>query len=193
MRWPRSTDRGFLSVVQTLAAWREREAQQRDVPRGRVLRDEQLLDIAAHTPTTPERLGRTRGLNETFAKGRLGQAILAAVAEGQAVPPDARPQAAERVERPVDQGPLVDLLKVLLKHKCHQHHVAQKLVATSADLEQIAMDDAAPVPAMHGWRLELFGADALALKRGELALSAAGGEVRLTRLEKPCRPQTAAE
>ena len=188
----RSSDRAFLAILWAVAAWREREAQQRDVPRNRVLRDEQLLDIAAHTPTTPERLARTRGLHDSFAKGRLGQAILAAVAEGQAVPPEARPQAAERIERQADQGPLVDLLKVLLKHKCRQHHVAQKLVATSPDLERIAQDDDAPVPALHGWRREVFGTDALALKRGELALSAAGGEVRLTRLEGPSQAQTAA-
>ena len=190
---PRSTDRAFLAVLQALAAWREREAQRRDTPRNRVIRDEQLLDIAAHRPDTAEQLARTRGLRQDFARGRVGQAILAAVAEGLAVPEGAGPKPVARPESNVDAGPLVELLKVLLKLKCQEHHVAQKLVANAADLEMIALDDKAPVPALSGWRREVFGEAALALKRGELALSADGNEIALIRLfETPAARNAAA-
>ncbi len=190
---PRSTDRAFLAVLQALAAWREREAQRRDTPRNRVIRDEQLLDIAAHKPEAPEQLARTRGLRQDFAQGRMGQAILAAVAEGLAVPEGARPRPVARPEPNVDAGPLVELLKVLLKLKCQEHHVAQKLIASAADLEMIALDDNAPVPALSGWRREVFGEVALALKRGELALSADGNEIALIRLsETPAAREAAA-
>ncbi len=190
---PRSTDRAFLAVLQALAAWREREAQRRDTPRNRVIRDEQLLDIAAHKPEAPEQLARTRGLRQDFAQGRMGQAILAAVAEGLAVPEGARPRPVARPEPNVDAGPLVELLRVLLKLKCQEHHVAQKLVASAADLEMIALDDNAPVPALSGWRRELFGEAALALKRGELALSADGNEIALIRLsDTPAAREAAA-
>ncbi|MEE8501248.1 MAG: ribonuclease D [Kiloniellales bacterium] len=190
---PRSTDLTFLAVLQALAAWREREAQRRDTPRNRVIRDEQLLDIAAHRPDTAEQLARTRGLRQDFARGRVGQAILAAVAEGLAVPEGAGPKPVARPESNVDAGPLVELLKVLLKLKCQEHHVAQKLVANAADLEMIALDDKAPVPALSGWRREVFGEAALALKRGELALSADGNEIALIRLfETPAARNAAA-
>src|SRR5690606_30200831 len=95
-------------------------------------------------------------------------------AAGLAVPPDERPRLPVKPELPPGLGPVVDLLKVLLKAKCDHHGVAQKLVASSADLEAIAADDAADVPALHGWRREVFGADALALKHGRLALAVHG-------------------
>ena len=95
----------------------------------------------------------------------------------------------ERPELNGDPGPLVELLKVLLKLKCREHHVAQKLVASTADLERLALDDKAPVPALQGWRREIFGEAALALKRGELALSAAANNIALIDLSarKPAR------
>jgi ribonuclease D len=189
----RSTNRGFLAVLLSLAAWREREAQSRDVPRNRVVRDEQLLDIAAHLPETPEALARTRGLSPQFAGGKMGKAILAAVAEGRAVPAKERPRPLERPERQSELAPLVELLKVMLKHKCQKNGVAQKLVASSADLELIAQDDEAPVPALQGWRREVFGADALALKHGEIALTAAGGEVALIEMARRSGPEAAAD
>jgi ribonuclease D len=185
---PRSLDRRFLAVLQSVAAWREEEAQRRDVPRNRVLRDEQLTDIAAHRPKSAEHLGRTRGLSLDFAQGRLGQGILAAVEQGLEVPDDQRPKPVKRPELNGDPGPLVELLKVLLKLRCHEHHVAQKLIANTADLEQLALDDEAPIAALQGWRRDIFGEAALALKRGELALGADGNEIAVidlaTALEK---------
>ena len=171
---PRSDNRKFLSVLQALAAWREREAQHRNTPRQWVLRDDALLDIAAHAPTTPDALSRSRGLPKGFAEGRLGRAVLEAVAAGLAVPEQDRPRLNAKPDLPAGVAPIVDLLKVLLKANCERHKVAQKLVATGTDLEAIAADDNADVPALHGWRHEVFGGDALALKRGELAIAVHG-------------------
>lgn len=173
----RSTDRRYLAVMKALAAWRETEAQRRDVPRGRVLRDEQLFDVAAHTPKTTEQLARTRGLGNDMARGRIGQAILNAVEAGLAVPEKEWPVPPPQANLPKGLAPVVELLKVLLKMKCERHNVAQRLVASSADLERIAADDQATVPALKGWRREIFGEDALALKYGRLALSTNGREI----------------
>jgi len=113
----------------------------------------------------------------------VGEALLAAVQRGLATPPDQAPTLAARLEVPPGQGPLIDLLKVLLKYKCEAHHVAQKLVANTADLEAIAVSDEADVPALQGWRHEVFGADALALKQGRLALTSAKGAIRVVPIE----------
>ena len=178
----RSSDRRYLAVLRALSAWREREAQRRDVPRNRVLRDEQIFDIAAHRPASIEELARTRGLSREVARGRIGQSILKAVTEGMAVPDDECPHPPARPERPAGLGPVIDLLKVLLKMRCESHEVAQKLVASAADLELIAADDGAQVPALSGWRREVFGKDALDLKHGRLALAVDGRGIRLVPL-----------
>jgi ribonuclease D len=183
----RSGDRRFLGNLKALAAWREREAQRRDVPRNRVVRDEQLLEIAAHRPTTIEELARGRGLSMDFARGRLGQAILAALAEAKPLSQEELPEREERLAQPGLQ-PLMELLKVLLKLKAEEHGVAQKLLASTAELEQLAADDRARVPALAGWRREVFGADALALKHGHLALTANGGAVNVLRLDDIAEP-----
>jgi ribonuclease D len=118
------------------------------------------------------------------ARGRLGQAILKAIGEGMAVPDDQCPPPPPHAERPAGVGPVIDLLKVLLKMRCEENEVAQKLVATTADLEQIAADDEAPVPALSGWRREIFGRDALALKHGQLALGVARKSVKIVHLDE---------
>ena len=179
----RSSNPRYLAVLRSLAAWRETEAQRRDVPRGRVLRDEQLFDIAAHIPETPEALARSRGLNREMATGRFGRAILAAVQEGKAVPDEDCPQAPERFEPPKGIGPMIDLLRVLLKMRCEQEDVAQRLVASTSDLELIAAGPSPDVPALKGWRYEIFGKDALALKEGRLALGIEGRKVRAVPVE----------
>lgn len=181
----RSNDRRYLAVLHALAAWREQEAQQRNVPRGRVLRDEQLFDIAAHRPTSEEELARSRGLNKDMARGRLGKAILEAVAQGLALPDKQLPRPVVKQSAPNGSGPLIDLLKVLLKLRCDEHDVAQKLIANTADLEQIAADSKADVPALKGWRYDIFGRDALALKSGDVALSAAGSKIKIVPIKAP--------
>jgi ribonuclease D len=157
-------------VLRALAAWREQAAQQRDLPRGRILRDEALIEIATHAPHSVEALARTRGLGKGVAEGKLGREILDAVASGIADrdPPAPAPQ---KEQSPPGLGPLIELLRVLLKQRCEDFEVAQKLVASADDLEAIAADDKAEIPALHGWRRDVFGADALALKHGALALT----------------------
>jgi ribonuclease D len=189
----RSANRRFLAVLRELAAWRESTAQQKNLPRNRIIRDEQLLEIAAHAPTTTAELTRTRGLGKGIAEGKFGGEILAAVARALALPEDEYPPLPRRHEPPPGIGPLVDLLRVLLKLRCEENDVAQKLVANSEDLELLAADDGAPVPALAGWRFEVFGRDALALKQGKLALTAAGRRIRLVGLEPAAAAPVIAE
>ncbi|HTQ33129.1 MAG TPA: ribonuclease D [Stellaceae bacterium] len=179
-------DSRFLAVLRALAAWRETAAQQRDLPRQRVLRDEALIEIASHAPRSIEALARTRGLAKGTAEGRLGKDILDAVAAGLA-DPDPPPAIAQKAQAPAGLGPLVELLRVLLKQRCEDFEVAQKLVASTDDLEAIAADDDAPVPALTGWRHDVFGADALALKHGQLALTAGNNRIELVPLPGPTR------
>ena len=184
-------DRRFLGVLRALAAWREKAAQQRDLPRGRIMRDEAVLEIAAHAPKTIETLARTRSLGKGIAEGKLGRDILAAVAAGldDPEPPPAIPA---KAEAPPGIGPLIELLRVLLKQRCEHFQVAQKLVASSDDLEAIATDDNAPVRALSGWRRDVFGNDALALKHGRLALTAGRNRIELVPLPERGEPATRA-
>jgi ribonuclease D len=174
-------DQRFLGVLRAVAAWRETAAQQRDLPRGRIMRDEAVLEIAAHAPKTIEGLARTRSLGKGVAEGKLGRDILEAVAQGLA-DPDPPPAIPGKAEAPPGIGPLIELLRVLLKQRCEDFQVAQKLVASADDLEAIAAADDAPVRALHGWRRKVFGDDALALKHGRLALTAGGNRIELVPL-----------
>jgi ribonuclease D len=184
----RSASPRYLAVLRALAAWRETEAQRRDVPRNRVLREEQLFDIAAHHPSSTEELSHTRGMGRDAARGRIGQAILKALAEGMAVPEKDCPAPPPQRDQPAGLGPLVDLLKVVLKLQCERHDVAQKLVASVADLEAIAANDGAEVRAMSGWRREVFGESALALKQGRLGLGMEGKNLVMVKLPgKPAK------
>lgn len=165
-----------LGVLIEVAAWREREAQTRDVPRGRVLKDDVLGDIAVQAPTSLERLSHLRSLPKGFERSRWGEAIVQAVARGLARDPKTLPQL-ERF-RPAQNGAaIVELMKVLLRMTAERHGVAAKVIATVDDLERIAAHDEADVPALHGWRRELFGEKALALKHGRLALAIEKGRV----------------
>jgi ribonuclease D len=175
----RSTSRRYLGMLRALAAWREQEAQRVNIPRQRLLRDEILMELAATAPTTTEALARTRGLSRGFVEGPMGEALLAVVAAAKLLAPDALPEAPTERPGPRPSPALVALLKVLLAAKCEQHHVAARLVASSDDLERLAVEDAPDVPALHGWRLRVFGEDALALRQGRIALGVDGRQVRL--------------
>jgi ribonuclease D len=160
------------ALLRELAAWREREAKRRDVPRNRVLRDETLLEIAHHAPKTPGELERTRGLGERLAQGPQGQEILKAIERGLAIPETELPKAEERDDLPSGIGPVSDLLKVFLKMICEETGVAQKLIASASDIDNIAAYGAkAQVPAMEGWRYEMFGQAAVKLRSGEMGLA----------------------
>lgn len=159
-----------LAVLMEVAAWREREAQTRDVPRSRVLKDDVVGDIATQAPTTIEKLGHLRSLPKGFERSRWGEQIVEAVTRGLARDPKTLPRF-ER-SRPAPNGAaIVELLKVLLRMTSESHAVAAKVIATVDDLERIAADDNADVAALKGWRRELFGDKALALKHGKLALA----------------------
>ena len=171
-----------LAVLIEVAAWREREAQSRDVPRSRVLKDEVIADIAVQAPTTTEKLKHLRSLPKGFERSRWGEAIVAAVERGLAR--DMKTLPLQSRTQPAPNGAaVVELLKVLLRMISEHHHVAAKVIATVDDLERIAADDNAKVPALAGWRLELFGEKALALKHGKLALAIEKGKVAIMERE----------
>lgn len=165
-----------LAVLMEVAAWREQEAQSRDVPRGRVLRDEAITDIATHAPTTLEKLAHLRSVPKGFEKSKWGADIIAAVERGLARDFSKLPKL-EKPRNNSNGAAIVELLKVLLRMTAERHAVASKVIATVDDLEEIAADDEADVPALRGWRRELFGDAALKLKRGELALAIEKGRV----------------
>ena len=172
----------FLILVRELCAFREKEAQNRNTPRNRVIRDDVLLDIAARSPKSSVDLAKVRSLSPQFAEGRLGKSILRVVAEASNIPESDAPQL-EKLNKPKPQKPaLIELLKVLLKHKSEDNNVAQKLIASTADLEAIAENDNANVLALNGWRKDVFGDDALLLKSGKIALSATGDRIKVIRI-----------
>ncbi|CAK0779298.1 Ribonuclease D [Azospirillaceae bacterium] len=175
----------FRSILREIAAWRERDAQARDVPRSRIIRDEALLEIAAHAPTTVDGLARIRTVGRGFAEGRQGEELLAAIERGLRAS-----EVQGGVEEPVvgdspslGVGSIIDLLRVLLKKKSEDHDVAPRLIASTDDLEAIVLNDEAPVPALSGWRREIFGEDALALKHGRIALTISDRQLKLTSIE----------
>ncbi|TVR97854.1 MAG: ribonuclease D [Rhodospirillales bacterium] len=187
LAWKRLKTRGgngrFLAELKELAAWREREAQARDVPRNRILRDEALVEIAHHTPTTAEALARTRGLPRSFAESAAGAAVLAAVTRGLAVPEAELPEPEAKREVPRRVAATAELLKVLLKMRADEHDVAQRLVASAADVEAIAaFGEEAKVQALTGWRRQVFGDAALAVREGRLALALKAGRLTLVEI-----------
>ena len=165
-----------LAVLIEVAAWREREAQTRDVPRSRVLKDDVVGDIATQAPTTLDRLGNLRSLPRGFERSRWGEAIIDAVKRGLERDPETLP-GLDRFRPAPNGAATVELLKVLLRMTAERHGVAAKVIATVDELDRIAADDDADVPALKGWRRELFGEKALALKHGKLALAVEKGRV----------------
>jgi ribonuclease D len=172
-----------LAVLIEVAAWREREAQSRDVPRSRVLKDDVIGDIAVQAPTSIDKLKHLRSLPKGFERSRWGEAIVEAVERGLAR--DVRTLPRPRAQNSANGTAAVELLKVLLRMVSERHHVAPKVIATVDDLERIAADDYAKVPALSGWRRELFGEKAIALKHGKLALAIEKGKVAAVEREMP--------
>ena len=179
---PRTANRRMLGLLRAAAAWREREAQRVNIPRQRLLKDESLLEIAATAPTSAEALARVRGVSRGFAEGRSGAGLVAALQDAAALPESALPDAPRAKDGPRASPALVSLLRVLLAAKCEEHNVAPKLLASSDDLDRLATEAAPDVPALHGWRHEMFGADALALKAGSITLGVAGKRIKLVRV-----------
>jgi ribonuclease D len=178
----RTNNRRQIALVQAIAAWREREAQRINIPRGRLLKDEQIPEIAALAPDNAEALTRARGISAGFANGKSGVSLLAAIAEAKGLGEADLP----KIERPRDvpraSPALVALLKVLLNAAAEQNNVAARLVAGSEEIEALALDETAPNPILEGWRREMFGENALRLIRGEIALSAKGKRIKIVEL-----------
>lgn len=174
----RSNSGKFLAIVKELAAFRERLAQDRNVPRSRIIKDDALLELASMKPKVIADLGKARLLLREARKGELAEGLLAAVRKGQELPAEAHPRLPKGRDRSALNPALADLMRVLLKAKAEESGVAQKLIASASDLDDIA--------AGHldgnwstGWRHEVFGRDALRLSRGEIALAARGSRVRI--------------
>jgi ribonuclease D len=180
---PRTSNKKFLAMLATLAEWREREAQARDTPRGRVLKDEALTEIAAHPPENAEGLERVRAVPKGFAASKMGKGLLDAIEAGRhAHPPEGiEPQRAFRRREP--SPATIDLLKTLLRLKAEEVGVAPRLIADAEDIENLAALEDEGVPALHGWRAEVFGNDALALRKGSLAIALEGGQAVVVELE----------
>ncbi|HPA39369.1 MAG TPA: ribonuclease D [Phenylobacterium sp.] len=182
---PRKHTAKYLAVYRAVAAWRERTAQMRDQPRGRILKDEAIDELATQAPTDAAALDRLRSVPKGFSGSRFGPDLLAAVREALKDPEAYAPVIERNRQAPSPAaGAVVELLKVLLKARAEDAGVASKLIATVSDLEQIANDDEAKTPALTGWRREAFGEDALKLKRGELALVLDGTRVRVVEVRR---------
>ena len=166
-----------LAVLMELAAWREREAQARDVPRSRVLKDDVLIELALAAPRSLEALGNLRAFPRGMERSRAGGEILEAIERGLARDPKSLPKVERERRNGANVAATVELLKVLLRQVSEESGVAGKLIATVDDLEAIAGNDKADVPALAGWRRKLFGQRALELKHGRLALTVENGKV----------------
>lgn len=177
----RTTSGRFLAVVKELARFREDYAQKNNVPRSRVMKDDALLEIASTRPTNSEELGRSRLLLREGRRGDIADGILAAVKAGMEVKNEDLPKPDLSREQLQVNPALADLLRVLLKAKSESLGVAARLIASASELDAIAAGER-DLPSLKGWRLEAFGADALRLCRGEIALSAKGNDVRVVKL-----------
>ncbi|WP_323042054.1 ribonuclease D [Gemmobacter sp.] len=177
----RTTSGRFLAVVKELARFREDYAQSRNIPRSRIFKDDALLELASTRPTNLEELGRARLLLREGRKGDIADGILAAVKAGMEMRPEDMPKPDLSRDQLQVNPALADLLRVLLKAKSEDSGVAAKLIAPTSDLDAIAAGDR-DLPALKGWRGEVFGQDALRLCKGEIALSAIGQSVRVVRL-----------
>jgi ribonuclease D len=182
---PRKHTAKYLAVYKAVAAWRERMAQSRDQPRGRILKDEAIDEVATQAPTDADQLDRLRSVPKGFSGSRFGPDLLAAIREALLDPEAYAPVIERNRTAPSPAaGAVVELLKVLLKARAEEAGVASKLIATVSDLELIANDDEADTSALKGWRREAFGEDALKLKRGELALVLDGARVRVVEVRR---------
>ena len=183
--WRRLRLRGVkpkeLGPLIKLAEWRENEAHDRDVPRSRILKDEAIYELSRLQPASVKELARARSIPNGYERSSSGGAILEAVASGVEIPREQLPDIfkPDRQKAPAD---VVDLLKVLLKRQCDQFDVAPKLIASGADLEALARGEFDDVPALKGWRREVFGDLAISLKNGDVALKLSDGSVEILRL-----------
>ena len=189
---PRGASPRLLGALKEVAAWRERTAQRIDIPRQRLLRDEQLLEIASHAPKTIEELALTRGLGRGFAEGWQGREILDAIDKARKMPDAQLPSRDRPPEQLRAPGAVVDLLRTLLRLKAEQAGVAARLVASADEIDRLAAGKR-DVHVLHGWRNEIFGKDAVALLEGRVALALDGEHARLLPVPPKVKDRPAAE
>jgi ribonuclease D len=175
---PRTTNRRLLYTLKEVAGWREKEAQRVNIPRQRLIKDEALLEIAATAPANADALTRVRGVTRGFAEGRSGAVLLEVIAAARHVPDADLPPAPQPRDSARPSAALVSLLKVLLAANAERHDVASRLVASSDDIDRLALEENPDIQALHGWRREVFGNDALLLKQGRMALGVDGRRVK---------------
>jgi ribonuclease D len=168
-----------LLRLQKLAAWREEQAQSRNVPRGRILKDDAIYELAAQGPKDADAMERLRAVPKGFGKSKDGKAITGLIGDLEDIAKDDLPKLPRHARNAPAPQAVVDLLRALLKHVGDQHGVATRMIANAEDLETIAREDDADVPALKGWRRKLFGEEALKLKRGEIALAAYGKRLEI--------------
>jgi ribonuclease D len=179
----RTTNKRFLAILAAIAEWREVEAQTRDQPRNRILKDEALLEIASHPPDKAEALDHIRAVPKGFAASRMGKGLMEAIEKGTTAPPPEgiEPERPRRKREPSQAT--VDLIKTLLRLRAEAAGVAPRLIADSDDIEKLAAREDDGVAALQGWRAEVFGNDARALRDGKLAIALEDGEAVLVELE----------
>lgn len=175
----RSAKSRMLAVLREIAAWREITAQNRNLPRGRVMQDNVMLGLAASAPQSLLEMSKMRGLSNSLLEGKEGKVILALIEKALALPFEDCPQVKKEYASPPGTTALVEMLRLLLKIKAEKYHVAQKLIATNTDLEIIARSSDPHVPALEGWRREIFGNAALALKAGKVAIGIKNHKISL--------------
>lgn len=179
----RTSSKRFIALLAAIAEWREREAQTRDIPRGRVLKDEAILEIAAHPPESADALERIRAIPKGFANSRMGKTLMEAIEVGRHAPPPEglEPEKPRRKREPSQAA--IDLLKTLLRLRAEDANVAPRLIANAEDIESLAAAEDEGVAALQGWRAEVFGNDAQALRKGELGIALSKGKAVVVKLD----------
>jgi ribonuclease D len=183
----------MLGRLKALAHWRELEAQDKNIPRGRIARDETVADIACHPPKQQADLAKVRGLSSGWRDNEIGKRMMAALAEATPLSDDDLPPRTPRGAPLGKEGALVaDLLKLLLKIRAREIDVASRLLARSDDLELLAAGIRKNLPLLEGWRFEQFGKDALDLVEGKLAFAVVNGKLKMTHVDDvPAVPELA--
>jgi ribonuclease D len=186
---PRTSNKRFLAMLAQVAAWREREAQARDIPRGRVLKDEAITEIAAHPPEDAEGLEKVRAVPKGFVASRMGKGLVEAIEAGRHAPPPEGIESGGQQRRRREPSPAaIDLLKTLLRLRAEAAGVAPRLIANAEDIEKLAAHEDEGVAALSGWRAEVFGNDARLLRKGDLAIALENGEAVIVELEEEEKP-----
>lgn len=173
----RSPKSKTLAVLREIAALREMQAQKRDVPKSWIMRDDTLADMAGQAPRNKAQMAKIRNVSKDMAEGKVGEKLLKAIERALDTPKETWPKPTKRKQLSPSASATIDILKMLLKMQSTQNEVAAKIIASGDDIEAIALSDEADVPALKGWRREVFGEDALAVKNGKLAIGLKDGKI----------------